>query len=257
MRSLIYALAVCLLFFSACNNSANNDKIETDTTAAAPVVIDSFALGLTGIYHGYLPCADCPGITTFLMLSPDMTYRLEESYNKGNDSLFLTNGNWRTENGKVVLTEGSETKNSYQPDDDKLIQLDHQGNRISGNLGDKYILVRQPKADSKHLKEKADAGIDFVANGNEPFWSLEIDKGKNFIFNRPGLDQPDSIAYAEPTIINGIREYHIQVGSRKLDLKISPQFCSDGMSDFVYEYKVVLEYNKKKYSGCGRLLNEL
>ena len=256
MKILTYLAVIFAGFLTACNNSADTKKNEADTLAKTPEV-DSFALGLTGVYHGYLPCADCPGITTFLLLSEDMNYRLEETYNKGNDSVFVTNGNWKTENGKIILTSNNEVMNSYLPENDKILQLDHQGNRISGNLGDKYVLTRQPRADSKHLKEKIDAGIDFVANGNEPFWSLEIDKGKNFIFNRPGLEQPDTMAYVQPGVSNDTREYHFQEGSKKLDLKITPRFCSDGMSDFVYEYKVEMEYNKKKYSGCGRLLGEL
>lgn len=258
MRRKIYHLLFCSLVVMACNNSASDTRNRADTADATKTpVIDSFALSLTGIYHGYLPCPDCEGIITYLLLNPDMSYRLEETFYKKSDSLILTTGQWKTENGKVVLIQGNSTKNSYKPEEDRLWQLDYQGNRISGNLGDKYVLMRQPKAESKHLKDKADAGIDFVAVGNEPFWSLEIDKGKNFIFNRPGLDNPDSIVYAEPVVVNNTREYHIQSGSTKLDLKIFPQFCSDGMSDFVYEYKVELEYNKKKYSGCGRLLNEL
>jgi uncharacterized membrane protein len=253
----IYYLVVCGLFFTACNNSGSETKNESDTTNAATPVVDSFALARAGIYQGYLPCADCRGISTFLQLKPDMTFRLEETYHKKVDSLHLTNGKWKTENGKIILQSGNETLNSYLPEGEKLWQLDYQGNRISGNLGDRYMLTRQPQVDNSHLKEKADAGIDFIANGNEPFWSLEIDKGKNIIFNQPGLENPDSIGYAEPVVNNGTREYHIQSGTKTIDVKILPQFCSDGMSDFVYEYKVELQYNKKKYSGCGRLVGSL
>jgi uncharacterized membrane protein len=241
----------------ACNNSASNKQLTADTTTAKPVVVDSFALKTAGIYHGYVPCADCEGIITYLSLNPDMSYRLEETYYKKDDKVFVTTGSWKINDGKVDLLDRNEVRVNYLPDGEKLWQLDHQGNRISGNLGDKYMLTRQQKADNKHLKEKADAGIDFIAMGNEPFWSLEIDKGKTISFNKPEMKMPASVPYAEPTLTNGTREYHIQTESARLDIKVSPQFCSDGMSDFVYEYKVDLEYNKKKYSGCGRLLNEL
>lgn len=255
MRSIMYALVICTVLFSACNNSASN-KNETDSLSQAPVLTDSLALALTGVYQGYLPCADCPGISTFLLLNEDMTYRLEETYNKGNDSLFLTRGKWKTENGKVILLDSEQIRNSYLPDGNNLVQLDYQGDRISGNLGDKYVLSRQPRADNKHLKDKIDAGIDFFANGNEPFWSLDLDKGKFLVVNRPGLDQPDTLVYVAPVNNNGVREYISGDGKSSLRVRISPQFCSDGMSDFVYEYKVELEYKKQKYSGCGRLLGE-
>jgi uncharacterized membrane protein len=243
-----------------CNNSANN-KQATDTPSTAnaekPAPVDPLALKATGIYYGYVPCADCEGIMTYLLLNPDLTYRLEETYYKKDDKVFLTNGSWKFDNGKIVLTEGDKIRQSYLAENGKLWQLDYEGNRISGNLGDKYVLNRQQKADNSSLKGKADAGIDFVAGGNEPFWSLDIDKGKSLTFNSPNIKTPISTPYAEPTITNGIREYTIETESTKLKLKISPQFCSDGMSDFIYEYKVDLELNKKKYSGCGRLLHEL
>ena len=258
MRRILFALLCGSSVFMGCNYSASDEKSSVDTTATTtPPPVDSVAAGLAGVYHGYLPCPDCKGIITYLLLNPDRSFRLEETFFGKSDSLVLTTGKWTSDNGNVVLMEGNNARLSYQPEQNRLWQLDYQGNRISGNLGDKYQLTRQPRAESKHLQDKADAGIDFVAVGNEPFWSLEIEKGKNFIFNRPGLETPDSIAYAEPVMVNNTRQYHVQSGSTTLDLVVSPQFCSDGMSDFVYEYKVELTYNKKKYSGCGRLLSEL
>ncbi|MGZ8549492.1 MAG: hypothetical protein ACXWV2_02475, partial [Chitinophagaceae bacterium] len=73
----------------------------------------------------------------------------------------------------------------------------------------------------------------------------------------PDMKEPVSTAYAEPVISGSGREYHLQSGAKKLDITISQQFCSDGMSDFLYEYKVSLKYNGENYSGCGILLNTL
>ena len=123
----------------------------------------------------------------------------------------------------------------------------HEGNRISGNLGDKYVLNKQEIADKTRLKEKADAGIDFIGHGNEPFWSVEIDKGNKIIFSSPNLKEPVSVPYSDPALSNNIREYHIQTEATKLDIRVSPQFCSDGMSDFLYEYKVTVKYNDKTF----------
>ena len=49
----------------------------------------------------------------------------------------------------------------------------------------------------------------------------------------------------------------MEMEGSKMDISLFPQFCSDGMSDNLYEYKVVLKYNGKKYNGCGVLLNSL
>jgi uncharacterized membrane protein len=257
MRKIIYILFFNCLFFGACNNSTSNTENTRNTVSTKAVETDPLAVKTAGLYNGYVPCADCEGIITFLLLNPDMTYRLEETYYKKDNKVFLTKGSWKTDNGKIILYDGNEVKLNYLVDGDKLWQLDHEGNRISGNLGDKYVLARKEKADNKVLKEKTNAGIDFVAHGNEPFWSLEIDKGNTITFNRPDMKMPASVPYTEPSVVNNIRQYHIESEATKLDITISSAFCSDGMSDFIYEYKVDLTYNGKKYSGCGTLLNTL
>ena len=257
MKNLIYFLSFYSLLLYACNNSGNKSISSDDSVKVKSTSIDSLALKATGIYGGFVPCADCEGIITYLLLNPDMSYRLEETYYKKDEKVFRTNGNWKMEKGKIILYDNNEVRLSFLTDGDKIWQLDSEGNRISGNLGNKFVLNRQEMADKNRLKEKADAGIDFIGHGNEPFWGLEIDKGNKIIFNNPDLKEPFNTPYADPIISNGIREYHIQTEATKLDIIISPQFCSDGMSDFLYEYKVSLKYKGKDYSGCGILLNAL
>jgi uncharacterized membrane protein len=256
MKNWIVLLSSASLLF-ACNNAANTETASKDSATTQAPVVDSVALKTAGIYGGYVPCADCAGIITFLSLNADMTYKLEETYHKKDEKVFRTASTWKMENGKVVLYDNDKVKLSFLPEGNKLWQLDHEGNRISGNLGDKYVLNKQDKADKGRLKEKADAGIDFIGHGNEPFWSVEIDKGNKITFSSPNLKEPVSVPYVESVMANDTREYHIQSEATKLDITISPQFCSDGMSDFLYEYKVTVKYNKKDYSGCGTMLSAL
>ncbi len=255
MKKIIYTLLLFSMFLWACNNSASNKEQTGDSVNSNPVLIDSVALKSAGIYGGYVPCADCEGIITNLLLNPDMTYHLEETYYKKDEKVFHTNGAWKMDEGKVVLYDSNEVKVSFLTEGEKLWQLDHEGNRISGNLGDKYVLMRKEMADKNALKEKAGAGIDFIGHGNEPSWSLEIDKGNKIIFSKPDMKEPVTVPYTEPIISDGTREYHIEKEGAKLDIMISPQFCSDGMSDFMYEFKVSLQYKGKNYTGCGLLLN--
>lgn len=257
MKKLVCTLGLSALLLTACNNSAKNSPSADDSVKIKSVVIDSLYLKTSGIYGGFVPCADCEGIITYLLLNPDMTYRLEETYYKKDEKVFPTTGSWKMDSGKVVLYDNKGVRLSFLADGTSLRQLDSKGNRISGNTGDRYVLNRQEMADKKRLKEKADAGIDFIGHGNEPFWGLEIDKGNKIIFSNPDMKGPVSTPYAEPVMSGSIREYHLQTGATKLDITISQQFCSDGMSDFLYEYKVSLKYNGKTYSGCGILLNTL
>ncbi|MGZ8556796.1 MAG: copper resistance protein NlpE N-terminal domain-containing protein [Chitinophagaceae bacterium] len=255
MKKIFYILLLPSLYLWACNNSASNKEQAGDSVVSKPVLIDSVALKSAGIYSGYVPCADCEGIITFLLLKPDMTYSMEETYYKKDEKVNLSNGVWKMNNGKLNLYAGDEVKVSFLTEGEKLMQLDHEGNRISGNLGDKFVLTRKAMADKNALKEKAAAGIDFTAQGSEPSWNLEIDKGNKIMFTWPGMKEPLGIPYTEPITSNGNREYHIDADGVKMDIVISTQFCSDGMSDFINEYKVGVQFRGNNYSGCGILLN--
>lgn len=257
MKKLIFIAGFYSLLSYACNNTADKSNTASDSAAAKSVIVDSAALTKTGIYGGFIPCPDCRGISTFLLLNADMTYRIEETHYMKEDKFSQSGGNWKMENGKIYLYENNTEKLSFISDEEKLWQLDVQGNRISGNMGNKFVLNKQQMADKQRLKDKSDAGIDFIGHGNEPFWSLEIDKGKNIIFNSPNMSKPDTMAYTEPAVSGNLRKYHVQTEKTKLDVRLSSRFCSDGMSDFLYEYKVSLEYNGKSYSGCGLVLTAL
>src|SRR5688500_9830102 len=113
MKKLIYSLSFYSLLLSACNNSANNSISMEDSVATKSVAVDSLALKAAGIYGGYLPCADCEGITTYLLLKPDMTYRLEETYYKKDEKVFPANGNWKMNNGKIILYDKNEVRLSF------------------------------------------------------------------------------------------------------------------------------------------------
>jgi uncharacterized membrane protein len=45
------------------------------------------------------------------------------------------------------------------------------------------------------------------------------------------------------------------VDKNNLRVVILSQFCSDGMSDMLYQYKVIVNYKGSVYKGCGVLLN--
>jgi uncharacterized membrane protein len=239
----------------ACNNEASHtESVSTDTTVQQPKV-DSVALQASGVYGGFVPCPDCEGIMTYLSLHPDMTYSLEETFYKKDDQVFRTASTWKIDNGKIMLYDKDKIKLSFLRDNEKLYQLDHEGNRISGNLGDKYVLTKQSMIDKSRLKDKAAAGVDFIGHGNEPFWGIEIDKEKNITLMSPNFKDTVVVPYAAPSVTNNVREFHIEADKTKLDIILTPQFCSDGMSDMLYEYSVRINYNNKAYSGCGTLLN--
>lgn len=90
-------------------------------------------------FEGTLPCADCPGIITTLMLYPDQTYQLQTVY-IDRDSSFTSKGSWKYDTNPpryVLIDDGQQ----YQIlNNDTLEALDQDGNPIESSLN--YKLKR-------------------------------------------------------------------------------------------------------------------
>ncbi len=106
----------------------------------AAVSVDEVA----GTYTGVLPCADCPGIETTLVLKSDETYRLETRYQgKGNESPFVAEGNWALKDDRVKLKDIKDAPDTYLIEDGYLVQLDMDGKKVEGALAEHYVLKKK------------------------------------------------------------------------------------------------------------------
>jgi len=92
----------------------------------------------------------------------------------------------------------------------------------------------------------------FHALGTEPFWSVYVIRDSKIVFH------PAEGADVEVPWVNGLitpdtrtREYNSSGNGNSIELKIIKKDCSDGMSEQVHSYEVMLVVNKTKYSGCG------
>lgn len=94
-----------------------------------------------GTYQGTLPCADCPGIQTTLTLQEDNGYVLQTAYLERGDSVYTESGEftWDENGGKITLDADSR---KFQVGENRLFALDMEGNRITGNLADHYVLQK-------------------------------------------------------------------------------------------------------------------
>ena len=93
------------------------------------------------------------------------------------------------------------------------------------------------------------ASMGFAAFGTEPFWAA-IDAGDALRLERPGADplvaQPRTMREeAGSWIVEG------ETGSGVLSLRLSPGFCSDGMSDSLYAWTAVVQMPDGELKGCG------
>ncbi|WP_415721279.1 copper resistance protein NlpE [Photobacterium ganghwense] len=103
------------------------------------------SLDWAGTYTGILPCADCEGIKTELVIKDDGTFTLTEMYLGKDGGAFEHEGtfNWNTAGNTIALPGISDSAVQYFVGENQLFRLDLEGNRITGDLESHYILKKQ------------------------------------------------------------------------------------------------------------------
>ncbi len=105
------------------------------------------SLDWVGTYRDTLPCADCEGILTEIVLNSDLSYKLGTSYLGKNGEVFRSEGNfnWSKDGSTIILYGFDATKenNQFKVGENKLIKLDIDGKLITGNLAEKYVIHKQ------------------------------------------------------------------------------------------------------------------
>ena len=139
MRIDKFVLPVIIIAFAfscqqATNSSQdNNNQVQSEQ----PVTKENVFL-----YIGTLPCADCPGIRTEVMLHyNDMTYKLSERYLEKDDALpYLYEGVFSetSRDDKVIIKlempENGGVRFYHKTGNRQLIMLDQQGESIGSTL---------------------------------------------------------------------------------------------------------------------------
>lgn len=103
------------------------------------------SLDFMGTYEGVLPCADCEGIQTVIELGVGNSYVKKVTYlGKENSEVIETQGtfSWNDE-GNTITLDSEPAPNQYFVGENVLFHLDMDGNRITGDLADKYRLNKK------------------------------------------------------------------------------------------------------------------
>lgn len=253
----IFGLMCVVSMLSSCKEQekSRGNFPQTDTSALAhpeeyhlqtPLIADS---SVTGVFQGIFPCVDCDGIQQTVLFHKDHTYTQEQIKWDKNEEPTRGRGQWRINGSTIELFQNKQLVAEMILKGDSLFAT-----KISGillNDSGKYLLTRhqlaagQPVWNKKKLK-----GIDFVGMGNEPFWNVEI-IGTRVSFKLVDWKKPIYASMGEMEKNVDSTAYYLQTANKKWSLKILPHLCSDGMSDFIYEYQVEVNYEGTIYKGCG------
>jgi heat shock protein HslJ len=97
-----------------------------------------------GTYTGTLPCHDCEGIQQVLKLNKDLTFQLSTQYKGKSAAPIVTTGKftWNKQGNKITLSnlDKKSAAAMYLVGENRLFQLDNNGNRITGDLASRYEL---------------------------------------------------------------------------------------------------------------------
>jgi uncharacterized membrane protein len=263
---LIFCVAFFMAIFASCSqvNNSGEDNAGTDTSRVydtTSVLKDSSQSLLPadsaflGAYRGVFPCKGCAGVRQTILFNIDKTFRQEQVAMSRDAASRVSTGTWQWKAGKLELIQNNKKAVVFRNSQDTLLAISIGG--ASVNDPSKYSLIKKNLAgtDPAWKKQKLQ-GIDFAGLGNEPSWDLEIDNGKFIQFNVAGWKKPVIIKAVKPSIIKDSTVYSITHDTTSGSVTIFQQFCTDSISDYLYQYKVVINYHNTIYKGCGVLLGK-
>lgn len=134
-------LATSLMF--SCNL-----KQKSSGTQQPDMHTSQISLNWDGIYYGLIPCASCPGIEVFLTINSDNSYEMTEVYlESGDEEGVKSSGTfkWSEDGSSIELINNDNDKESirkYKVEENRLRQLDTDGNIIEGDLASNYLLFK-------------------------------------------------------------------------------------------------------------------
>lgn len=112
------------------------------------------------------------------------------------------------------------------------------------------MLTHSAAVDNPAWQLRKEKGVAWLGIGTEPFWSIEKRKD-SLAFHLADWQQP-LVLKATRTINTKDSVVYIATNdSTKLETRILPGTCSDGMSDRVYDRFVKVIYNGQVYNGCA------
>lgn len=94
-----------------------------------------------GTYHAIMPAADCPGISTTVILDSNGSYAIEREYLERMYA-YREKGKYTVSEDRLTLISEENDTTYLKMTDGLLLWLDRQGNEISGDLADGYRLRR-------------------------------------------------------------------------------------------------------------------
>lgn len=175
LKTFLPAIAMILIVMASCSPQPKKNISTTSSTGDNSQI----SLDWAGVYQGVLPCADCEGIKTQLVLNEDLTYVLQTQYMGEYDSIFTANGSFTWDDAGSKISLKNQDNHKYLVGENQLFRLDREGNRITGSLENHYILKKeQAEITNKYWKLITLNGNKVITDMNEAFMTLHTEENR-------------------------------------------------------------------------------
>ncbi|WP_027125584.1 copper resistance protein NlpE [Gelidibacter mesophilus] len=145
---IINVLAITVVFImTSCNSEKKKETQISEEPQLEAVEMEATgdnsrtSLDWDGTYEGEVPCADCEGIKTIVIINSDKTYTIQETYLGKETTPIETKGTfeWDDQGQRILL---SNDRNPYFVGENTLTLLDSEGNKNNGDLQEFYVLKK-------------------------------------------------------------------------------------------------------------------
>lgn len=127
MSKIHFYLILLLVLAAGCNSASDSQKADTSdvSDSSSALNISSEESILQGTYKGLLPCLDCDGIRTTLVLQDSNKYRLHTQHGDIDEEVLYLEGTyqWEDSSSLIVLENGQEGLNRFIRKEDDLFLL--------------------------------------------------------------------------------------------------------------------------------------
>lgn len=190
MKNKFYLLLAFITIISACNSNPKSTESSDNKKDEIPENSRT-SLEWKGVYRGVLPCADCEGIETEIKIDADLSYVMSSKYLGENEEVFKEKGTftWDEAGFKITLKNADSTAitKQYLVGENMLFMLDADGNKIEGELKEKYQLKK----------------VLFDNTISEKYWKLIELNEKKIILEKNQDTAPHLILNDENSLVYG------------------------------------------------------
>ena len=247
MKNLFFVATICLVTVFAVSCTGGGNRADRNQALATPHHTSESALDWAGVYTGVLPCADCEGIQTTIVLRYNNTFELRTRYLDRSLEENFWHGEfvWNETGNHITLLGVPPTSPlHFLVGEGRLIQLDMEGNRMPADVEVRYTLetIGDIVGHTWRLMILHGEAVEVADEERRPYFILNVEDSK--VSGNGGCN-----VIGGTYVIDGNQIHFSQ-------MFVSRMFCMDGM-DLETEFLRILDLTDSfmRSSGCCGMLS--